>query len=85
VPRTGPAVTSPVLALLDAPEGHYKTVLTGEERERLITWMDAYGQRLGAFSEEQEEMLVRLRAESHELLEERAAALAHAGEAVSGE
>lgn len=79
VPRTGPAVTSPVLALLDAPEGHYKAVLTGEERERLITWMDAYGQRLGAFSEEQEEMLVRLRAESHELLEERAAALAHAG------
>ncbi len=42
-------------------------------RERLITWMDTYAQRLGSFSDEQEELLVKLREDCAEFLVDRAA------------
>ena len=65
---TGPASTSPVLALLDDPKGHHGVSLSPEERERLVIWLDAYGQRLGSFSGEQERQLEELKAGSAGLL-----------------
>ncbi len=57
----GAAATSPLLRLLSAPAGHQQVVLSAAERERLVTWMDTYGQRLGSFSPQQEQELSRLR------------------------
>ncbi|MHC4176714.1 MAG: hypothetical protein ACYSWU_04365 [Planctomycetota bacterium] len=34
--------------------GHYKVRLTTDDRRRLITWMDNYGQRRGSFDETQQ-------------------------------
>jgi len=45
--------------LLDA--GHYDVELSFDERLRLITWMDTYGQRLGSFDEDQQRRLRELR------------------------
>ncbi len=67
----GPSHTSPLLALLDSPGGHYGVSLAPEDFERLITWMDTYGQRLGSYSEEQEMRLEELRESSRDLLAER--------------
>jgi hypothetical protein len=53
------AAANPVLRLLD--QGHYDVRLTPDEKDRLITWMDTYGQLLGSFSKEQEDRLVQLR------------------------
>ena len=50
---------SPLLALL--AKRHYNVELAPDDRQRLITWMDTYAQRLGSFSEDQEEQLRRLR------------------------
>ena len=55
---------SPLLAKLDAPERHNDVQLDADALERLITWLDTYGQRLGSFCQEQERRLVELR-ESH--------------------
>jgi len=57
----GAASTSPVLNMLLCSPGHHQVVLEHEDRERLIVWMDTYGQRLGAFSQEQEEAILKLR------------------------
>ncbi|MFH1268810.1 MAG: discoidin domain-containing protein [Planctomycetota bacterium] len=57
---------SPLLALL--AEGHYDVELEPGDRQRLITWMDTYAQRLGSFSEGQEERLRRLRREMASVL-----------------
>ncbi len=40
-------------------------------RERLLTWLDTYAQRLGHFSDEQEEELIELRRACAGLLIER--------------
>ena len=56
-----PAQTSAVLARLCAPEGHAGVKLDDDSLERFVTWLDTYGQRLGAFSEDQEQELVALR------------------------
>ena len=53
------AATSPVLELLE--RGHYDVQLGPDEKDRLITWMDTYAQRLGSFSKEQEGRLLELR------------------------
>ena len=53
------ARTSPLVKLLQA--GHYDVELDGDEWERLLTWLDLYGQRLGSFGEDQEQRLRRLR------------------------
>ena len=67
----GIAQKSALLALLDAPQGHHDVQLEADSRERLLTWMDTYAQRLGSFSDEQERELVELRRASAGWLLER--------------
>jgi len=55
----GESKTSALLALLD--KGHYDVRLTEDDRQRLITWLDTYGQRLGSYDAQQEERLRDLR------------------------
>jgi hypothetical protein len=55
----GEAATSPLLALL--AKGHYDVRLTEDDWQRLTTWMDTYGQRLGSYDRQQEDQLVELR------------------------
>jgi hypothetical protein len=62
----GAAATSPLLELLR--RGHYEVLLTAGERERLITWLDTYGQLRGSFSPEQEQRLRKLREQMKPLL-----------------
>lgn len=59
VPGAGGARDSWLLALLDS--AHAGVRLDGEEQERIVTWLDTYGQRLGSFSAAQEEELRGLR------------------------
>jgi hypothetical protein len=56
----GAAQTSVLRMLLE--KGHYDVRLTADDWERLITWMDAYAQRLGSFDKAQEDELRALRA-----------------------
>jgi hypothetical protein len=49
------AKANPLVPLLE--RGHYDVQLDGGDWERLITWMDTYGQRRGSFSEDQEDRL----------------------------
>ena len=65
------AQKSRLLALLEAPEGHYGVTLDAESRERWLTWMDTYAQRLGHFSDEQERALIELRRACSSILIER--------------
>lgn len=58
----------PLWRLLEA--GHYGVQLTEQQRYALSVWMDTYAQRSGAFSEEQEEELRRLRVKWAALLTE---------------
>jgi mono/diheme cytochrome c family protein len=60
------ARVNPLWKLLDA--GHYDVKLTPDDRMRLITWMDTYGQRQGHFSEEQAEELRELRRQMASML-----------------
>ncbi len=53
----GCALNSKLLALLLSGKGHYNVKLDKDATDRLITWMDAYAQRLGSFSEKQEQEL----------------------------
>ena len=46
---------NPLVKLLD--EGHYDVKLAPGQWERLITWMDTYGHRVGSFGADQEERL----------------------------
>ena len=55
----GAALTSPVLAHLR--KGHQRVQLDPDAWDRLITWIDTYGQRQGSFSPEQEQRLRDLR------------------------
>ena len=55
------ARTNPLWRLLDA--GHYNVELGAGDRQRLIIWMDTYGQRRGSFDATQEERLRELRRE----------------------
>ncbi|MFO7973657.1 MAG: discoidin domain-containing protein [Candidatus Hydrogenedentota bacterium] len=64
----GAASTSPLLAMLTRPEGHHNVKLSAEDTERLVVWMDTYGQRLGSFDERQERQLVELREQWRDLL-----------------
>ena len=74
VPGDGIGQRSALLALLDAPEKHYAVQLDSDARERLLTWLDTYAQRLGHFSDEQERELLELRRASANLIAERPAA-----------
>jgi hypothetical protein len=65
-----PAANSKLLALLAQANGHQGVRLDGESFERLATWIDVYAQRLGAFSERQEQELCELRREIRFMLAE---------------
>jgi cytochrome c553 len=69
LPGSGPALESPVLAMLTEGKGHHDVRLGPEDYRRLVTWMDTYAQRRGSFSEEQEQRLLALRKEWEDLLE----------------
>ncbi len=53
------AMMNPIIKLID--QGHYDVELAPDDWNRLITWMDTYAQRRGAFSKDQEERLHDLR------------------------
>ena len=67
-PSFGPcaAQSSPLVKLLK--RGHYAVSLHEDDWDRLITWIDTYGQRRGAFSPSQENDLRELRRGSASLL-----------------
>ena len=60
------AASSALLKLIE--QGHYDVQLDPNDRDRLITWMDTYAQRLGSFSKEQEGQLLQLREEMTTIL-----------------
>ena len=60
VPMVGTALNSPLLAHLR--KGHQDVKLDADALDRLITWIDTYGQRQGHFSPDQEQQLRELRA-----------------------
>jgi hypothetical protein len=64
----GAAQTSPLVTLLRA--GHYQVQLDANEWERVFTWLDLYGQRLGSFSDDQEQRLRQFRTQIASLLAE---------------
>lgn len=69
VENEGPARRSALLGLLG--RGHYEVKLSGEDWERLLTWMDTYAQRRGAFDAQQVRRLEELRQACAPLLAER--------------
>ena len=64
------ASQSRLLAVLANGKGHENLQLSEDDFNRLVTWMDVYAQRLGSFSEHQEEQLRRLRQRMTPLLAE---------------
>jgi hypothetical protein len=71
VPGDGIAQRSALLSLLDGPTRHYDVRLDADARERLLTWLDTYAQRIGHFSDTQERELIELRRACASLLIER--------------
>ncbi|MCL4190280.1 MAG: hypothetical protein KJZ87_00940, partial [Thermoguttaceae bacterium] len=64
----GAAATNPLWRLLNAD--HHGVFLAADDRQRLATWMDTYGQRQGHFDQQQQERLKRLRESAASLLAE---------------
>ena len=58
-PGTGPSRESALLRHLR--QGHNKVSLSSDDWNRLVTWMDTYGQQFGSFSPAQEQQLLELR------------------------
>ena len=65
-----PAVQSKLLALLRQPDGHRGVHLDDDSFERLATWIDVYAQKLGSFSQKQEQELSEFRRNIRSLLAE---------------
>ena len=65
-----PARKSKLLELLSHDDGHHDVHLEADDLARLVAWMDTYAQRLGSYSERQEEQLRSLRRDLNALLEE---------------
>jgi hypothetical protein len=65
-----PARRSRLLAILAEGDGHEGVRLDADGFDRLVTWMDVYAQRLGHFSDEQEERLRELRRQMAAILAE---------------
>lgn len=63
-----PASQSALLARIGHPKGHYDVKLESDSLMRLIVWMDAYAQRAGSFSSDQEHRLLALRRDNADLL-----------------
>jgi hypothetical protein len=68
------------MALLTGPEPHQGVRLDDEDRERLVTWMDLYAQKLGSFSPAQEANLRELRRACADLFTKAKDTLANARE-----
>jgi cytochrome c553 len=66
-----PASSSPIIKELLDPKGHHDVTLDADSLDRLITWMDTYGQRLGSFSDRQERELLDFRKRCQTLLIEK--------------
>ncbi len=64
----GGALTSALLSYLERDAVH-KPLLDNAARQRFVTWLDIYGQRLGSFSDAQEHELIRLRESMAALVE----------------
>jgi hypothetical protein len=64
----GASRQNPLWPLLDGD--HYGVRLTADDRARLVTWMDTYGQRQGHFSDQQAEELRQLRRDMAAMLTE---------------
>jgi hypothetical protein len=64
------AANSKLLALLTQADGHHGIRLDDDSFERLVTWIDVYAQRLGSFSERQEQELRELRQKIRSMLAE---------------
>ena len=64
----GTTATSKLWSLLNQEGGHRQVKLDADSRNRLITWMDTYAQRVGHFSEAQEKQLETFRASLSDLL-----------------
>lgn len=69
IANAGAAQTSTLLAFLESDSVH-KPLFDAPARERFITWIDIYGQRLGSFSDEQERQLTELRKNLSSLFEQ---------------
>jgi hypothetical protein len=67
IPGRAPSALSAWLAHVRKVGSHESVALNPADLERLISWLDTYGQRLGAFSEAQEKELMALREESLKL------------------
>jgi hypothetical protein len=65
-----PAIQSKLFTMLTEPDGHRGVHLDDDSFERLATWIDVYAQRLGSFSEEQDQELSKFRRDIHSLLAE---------------
>jgi hypothetical protein len=65
-----PARKSKLLALLTDEGSHEGVRLDPDSLDRVVTWMDVYAQRLGSFSEHQEQRLRELRRRMSALLAE---------------
>ena len=68
-PGQTPARNSRLFRQLTEGEGHNGVKLTVQDRYRIAVWMDTYAQRAGSYSAEQEEELVRFRADSQALFQ----------------
>ena len=66
----GTAATSKLWSLLTKEGGHREVKLDADSRNRLVTWMDTYAQRVGHFSDAQEKELEKFRASLSGLLAE---------------
>jgi hypothetical protein len=64
-----PARQSKLMKLLTEGQGHRDVKLDADSRQRLVTWMDTYATRQGAFSAQQEEQLRQFRIKMAALLE----------------
>ncbi len=71
IPGECVADESALLAMFTGATPHQGVRLTGDDLDRLITWMDTYAQRLGSFSPEQEAELRALRRRWAPMLVER--------------
>ncbi len=66
----GTAANSKLWRHLTEGKGHKDVNLSADDRERLLTWMDTYAQRLGHYSDAQEAELKRFRTAMKDLLAE---------------
>ena len=70
-PNAGAAQTSLVLEKLRTAPQHSDLDLSRDDMARLTLWMDVYAQKLGHFSDEQEQEIIDLRDRYRDLIVEK--------------